>query len=630
MKLDYKRLGFRAGIEIHQQLNTSKLFCGCPSEIREDKPDIIVKRRMRAVAGEIGDVDPAALHEFLRGREFIYQAYSDTNCLVELDEEPPHLLNKEALEVALEISMLLNAEIVDEIHVMRKTVIDGSNTSGFQRTMLIAVDGYIDTKSGMVRIPTICLEEDAARKIVERDNITVYRLDRLGIPLIEIGTATDIKSPEHAREVAEKIGMILRTTGKVRRGIGTIRQDLNISIRGGKRIEIKGVQDLRLISKVIKNEIKRQLMLIDVKNKLMERGIEKDKLRRESIDVTDVFKKTESKIIRRKLEEGRGVFALPLVGFDGLLKDKLGPELSQYAKSVSQVKGIIHSDELPSYGISEYEVKELKKKLKLSDNDAFVIIIERDDIAKIALEKVFERCIMAFDGIPKETRRSTGNGATEFMRPLPGSARMYPETDEPLIKLDKRQISQIKKRLPKLPEELIRHYINIGLSEEMANQIIKSKWNTSFLDFVSEFDNIDPTLIATTLVSTPKEIKKRFSANIEKLREEHFRELFDNLGKGKIAKDSIPEILMLIIKNPERTIDDIIKSENMGIIPKVKIESEIDKIIDDNIDFVKSAKLKAAGPLTGMIIAKFRGRIDGKLVSSIIKKRIENIERGNK
>ena len=307
MELDYKSLGFKCGIEIHQQLDTHKLFCSCPSEIREDEPDIIVKRKMRAVAGEIGDVDPAALHEFLRGREFVYQAYSDTNCLVELDEEPPHPLNEEALDIALEISLLLNARPVDELQVMRKTVIDGSNTSGFQRTILIAMDGYLDTEMGKIGIPTICLEEDAARKIEEKKDVTVYRLDRLGIPLIEICTTPDIKSPGHAREVAEKLGMILRATGKVKRGLGTIRQDLNVSIKDGGRIEIKGVQDLRLIKNVLRREVERQLMLIKIKEELLKRGIREDDLKSEFFDVTSVFENTRSGVIAKILENGAGL-----------------------------------------------------------------------------------------------------------------------------------------------------------------------------------------------------------------------------------------------------------------------------------------------------------------------------------
>ncbi|MAG20002.1 Glu-tRNA(Gln) amidotransferase GatDE subunit E [archaeon] len=252
-------MDLKIGLEIHQQLNTKKLFCNCPSILRDDPHDITLKRRLKPVVGELGEIDKAALHELEKGKHFTYQAYSDSTCLVEQDSEPPHLITKDALKAALEISLLLNTKIVDEIQVMRKTVIDGSNTSGFQRTALIAYNGYIKTSKGRVGIESISLEEDAARKIKETKDSVTYRLDRLGIPLIEITTAPDIKDSEHAKEVAEYIGMLLRSTDKTKRGIGTIRQDINLSISNNPRIELKGFQNLRIIPKVIEKEIKRQL-----------------------------------------------------------------------------------------------------------------------------------------------------------------------------------------------------------------------------------------------------------------------------------------------------------------------------------------------------------------------------------
>ncbi len=256
---DYHALGFKCGVEIHQQLDTKKLFCDCPSIVRDDNADIKVHRRLRATAGETGSVDQAAAYEKSKSKEFIYEACSTSCCLVELDEEPPHAVNHNALMIALEVSMLLNAKIVDEIQFMRKTVIDGSNVSGFQRTALIAQDGYIETSKGKIHIPTICLEEEAAKKIEDTKEFTRYKLDRLGIPLIELGTDANIKDPEHAKEVAEILGMILRSTGKVKRGLGTIRQDVNVSIKDGARTEIKGFQDLKSIPKIVEYEVHRQL-----------------------------------------------------------------------------------------------------------------------------------------------------------------------------------------------------------------------------------------------------------------------------------------------------------------------------------------------------------------------------------
>ena len=261
--MDYKKIGFKCGIEIHNRLDTkTKLFCGCKPRFSDSKPILLIKRKLRAVAGELGQVDVAAMYEYLRDRSFFYQCYDDETCLICIDEEPPKSVNKEALEVSLQIAKLLKAEIPEEIHIMRKTVIDGSNTCAFQRTAIVGLNGTLKTSQGNVGITNICLEEESAGKVKKEGNELTYRLDRLGIPLVEIGTAPDIKNPEHAREVAEKLGMIVRSTGKSQRGIGVTRQDVNVSIKGGARVEIKGVQDLDSLPKLIDNEIKRQQELI--------------------------------------------------------------------------------------------------------------------------------------------------------------------------------------------------------------------------------------------------------------------------------------------------------------------------------------------------------------------------------
>jgi Glu-tRNA(Gln) amidotransferase subunit E-like FAD-binding protein len=266
--MDYKKIGLKVGLEIHQRLESHKMFCNCPSVMRDEKPDIVIRRRLRAVAGEEGDVDVAAKFEMEKGLQFVYEGYSDTTCNVEFDEQPPGPLNLDALDIALQIALLLNAKPVNEIHVMRKTVVDGSNTSGFQRTALVAKDGYVETSLGKVSIGYVYIEEEAAKNVKEAETSRVWRLDRLGIPLVEIQTGPDIKTPEHAKEVAELLGMILRSTGRVKHGLGTIRQDINLSIKNGARVEIKGFQDLRSIPKIIEQEVKRQADLIDAGKKV--------------------------------------------------------------------------------------------------------------------------------------------------------------------------------------------------------------------------------------------------------------------------------------------------------------------------------------------------------------------------
>lgn len=375
--IDYKGLGLKVGLEIHQQLDTkNKLFCNCPTTL-SDNYKFTLERFLRPVSSELGEVDVAALFEWERGRKYIYQV-STSSCLVECDEEPPHLINDEALEIALATAMGLHSTIVDEVYVMRKIVIDGSNTSGFQRTAIVALGGYVEDRNERIGIQTIAVEEDAARKIEDKPDHVTYNLDRLGIPLIEISTSPDIHDPDQAARVALKIGQLLRLTKKVKRGLGTIRQDINVSIAGGTKTEIKGVQELDLIPIIVKNEALRQLRLLEIKDELKRRGLTKETVMNNMIvkDLTYLFEKTDSKIVKRELEKGSLVFGIKVPGFTKLLGKELmpnrrfGTEIADYVRALAGLGGIFHSDELPNYGISQDEVNKVKRDLSITDNDA--------------------------------------------------------------------------------------------------------------------------------------------------------------------------------------------------------------------------------------------------------------------
>ncbi|MHA2358911.1 MAG: Glu-tRNA(Gln) amidotransferase subunit GatE, partial [Candidatus Thorarchaeota archaeon] len=434
----YEKLGLMVGLELHQQLNTErKLFCHCATVIRDDEPDGNFIRRLRPTQSEMGEIDPAALFEFQRQKRFCYEYYNDTTCLVEADEEPPHDLCEEAVDICLTMSTFLQSKPVDEIHPMRKIVIDGSNTTGFQRTAIIANGGEVIVGSKTIGIQTICLEEDAARKIADDDknNMRIYRLDRLGIPLIEVATDPDIRTPDEAQEVALALGLLLRSTGKVKRGLGTIRQDVNVSIKDGAIIEIKGFQQLDMLSELVEREVQRQATLLEIRDELKTRGIKPNDIKKEIVDVTNIFTKSESKVIKSATKSGGVVHAVKLPGFAGLIgkeiqpERRLGTELSDYAKFWGDVGGIFHTDELPKYGITETDVSKIRKAVKASEQDSVVLVAASKERCRDALKAVVERAQVAAEGVPAETRTPLPNGTSKYARPRPGSSRMYPETD---------------------------------------------------------------------------------------------------------------------------------------------------------------------------------------------------------
>ncbi len=477
MELNYQEQGFKCGLEIHQQLEGKKLFCDCPTLNSNKEPDIRIERRLRAVAGETGEIDIAAEFEMMKNKKIIYEGNSEDVCIVETDDEPPHELNKEALETALKVALLLNAKIVDEIQVMRKTVVDGSNVSGFQRTALIAMDGHIDSSNGKISIPTICLEEEAAQKLEEGKDFVRYRLDRLGIPLIEIATGTEIKNPEHAKEIASHIGMILRSVEGIKRGLGTIRQDVNISIKQGARTEIKGFQDLRSIPKVIEFEVRRQIDAI-------KRG--------------------------KKLE--------------------------------------------------------------------------------------------------KEVRKAEPDFTTSFLRPLPGAARLYPETDVLPVIVEKHYLEKLKKQLPKLIAHKIEDFEKkYKLPHQLAKELID---DLRYESYVHKFKKLDPLAIANTLANVPKEIKARFDLDSSKLKDDDYEEVLSYLNEGNIAKEAVIELLVKKIKG-ERI--------DLGHFESVSDE-ELEKEIKE---MIKEKPNLNIGAYMGLLMAKHRGKTEGKKIMDLLKKHVK-------
>lgn len=618
---DYKKLGLKMGLEIHQQLNTDeKLFCPCECNLTDKKPEFKIRRNLRPTQSELGKIDRAAFEESRRKLNFIYQAYTHETCLVEADEEPPHPLNLEALNISLILASLLNMHIIDEFHVMRKQVIDGSNTGGFQRTGLVATEGILETEYGNVVIENLCLEEDAARRIGHEKGMVTFRLDRLGIPLVEITTDPSINHPEQVKDVAYQIGQILRST-KVKRGLGTIRQDLNISIGEGARVEIKGVQDLDLMPTMVNNEITRQINLIKIRNQLLKRKASVDD---RLYDVGEVLTDTSSKIV----SQAESVLAIKLEGFKGIIgmeiqpERRFGTELSGYAKKMG-VRGLFHSDELPAYGIKESEVSALNQFMDVDDEDAFILIADDKEKVINALQEVQRRAKMALGGVPEETRKVTPEGNTEYLRPLPTASRMYVETDIPAKSISKELLGDINSNLPELPQEKkVRIMEEYNLSEDLATQLVRTDRVEDFEE-IKQKTNTEPTTLASTLAYALKELKREGCA-LEELTNDVMLKTFQLLEDGKISKDAITPILENVCKkgnSPQKAAQSL----NLIMLPPEEVENIITEIVDSNEQMIHQRGMGSMGPLMGIAMKKLKGKADGKLVNKLLKDKIQNI-----
>jgi len=626
---DYKKVGLKAGLEIHQQLNTaSKLFCSSPTELRDTKDAAYeFYRYLRPSKSEMGEIDRAAIEEGVGTRRFTYKAYEST-CLVENDDEPPLEMNLEALKIAIQIALLLQMQLFEQAHTMRKLVIDGSNTSGFQRTALLAAGGYISLSSGSVRIDTLSIEEEAAQ-IVDKD---VYSLDRLGIPLVEIGTAPDVTTPKMARELALALGTILRAC-KVKRGIGTIRQDINISIAGGARVEIKGVQTLDLIENLVRLEVTRQLNLLKIRDELQERGAFVGK----PVEVSSIFAYIASNVLRKK-----HVWGLLLHHFAGIVGKeiqpgrRLGSEFADHAKKRG-VAGIFHTDELPRYGITSRETEALLRFLKAEESDAVVMLA--DENVKTCVEAIYavmDRAKAATEGVPEETRRALSNGCSEYMRPLPGAARMYPETDVSPIAVPTELTNRIKAHLPERLDDRMRRYRQeFHLNEELAGQIAWSENSQLFEQVMRLWGGLDgsparddvkdaATFVVRTLEGTIAELK-RDTVPVDRLTHKSILDVFRLVNSKTVSKEGVPEILRCLAECPSKAANDAAAELGFVMLSERELQAIVDDVVQSRLEFVKAKGVGAAGPLMGVVMKQVRGKADGKLVNEVLRAKIASV-----
>jgi glutamyl-tRNA(Gln) amidotransferase subunit E len=628
VKVDYSALGLKVGLECHQQLATrEKLFCACKPDLFKGEPETTFLRRLRPTQSELGQTDPAASFEFQKGVKILYEADSGTACLVEMDEEPPHELNREALETALLTALMMNAKPVDEVHVMRKVVIDGSNTTGFQRTCVVGLNGALTVDGKSIPIEHVSLEEDAARKTGAEGLTVRYRIDRLCVPLVEVTTGPVIYSPEEAEKVALAIGRILRATRKVRRGLGTIRQDLNVSIKDGALIEIKGVQELELIAEVVELEVQRQLNLLKIRDELRKRGLKEDEIADEFVDVSSVFTKTGCQIIQKAIGQGKRVFAAKLPKFSGQLGTELAPnlrlgtEIADRARFWGRVGGILHTDELPSYGATDNEIESLRQMLKAEPSDAIVLVADTEENAVDALRAVTKRAREALEGVPEETRAANPDGTTRYMRPRPGAARMYPETDVPPIGITEDHVEQLRSRLPEPPEKMMKRLIKeFGLNEKLARQLQDSEYIDLFEEIIAVTE-ISPTFVAASLTETFKALK-RDRVEVGKVTDDQLTEVFQLVGSEKTPKEAIPEIVSWLAQHEGSRAMEAVQALGLSMMSERELARIVDDIIKKNEEAIRKRGADAFGFLMGLIMGKYRGKVKPEQVSKVLKEKL--------
>jgi glutamyl-tRNA(Gln) amidotransferase subunit E len=622
-EIDFEKIGLKVGLEIHQQLDTSKkLFCKCrPIESNEYTEKF--SRSLRTAKSELGELDPATLFEKAKSKKINYYANSQSSCLVEKDDEPPHELDHDAKKISLLVSSMLESKIFSEIHVMRKTVIDGSNTSGFQRTMLVSQGGNLKVNGKNIGVQAVCLEEDAAKLLKDEQNERNYSLDRLGIPLVEIALEPVSTKPSEVKEIALTLGRWLRTTKMVKRGIGSIRQDVNISVMNSGVVEVKGVQQLDQLEKIIGYEAKRQHGLILIAEKLKKLSITITK--EDIFDITEVFKDCESKIIQKALKSNAKIKAIRVRNFSGMFGFepysgiRLGKEIGQLVRFFG-VGGVFHSDELPDYGINDSDVDKVIKHLELADGDGFLIIAGEDPKLDYAVDSIIKRIQDAANGVPAETRAATQDGETVFLRPRPGASRMYPETDIPSISVLPEEIKLVRENIPKSWSDSIAEIQQkYELNSQLSEQIFDSEYMKVF-EKICENKKNSPNFVASILCSSITNLERK-GLDATLLKSEDLLDSFEMLAADQIPKEKLDEILESLMKGE----DPLAELRRREFPSEDELNGILDKIIQNNMDLVKERGERAVVTIMGIAMKEVRGKFSGKRVNDLLSKKISEL-----
>jgi len=624
---EYAVLGFRSGLEIHQQLATKqKLFCHCPVGLTDHEPDMQILRHMRPTLSELGEYDGTALMEFRTRKQVVYQLFSDCTCTYEMDDTPPFPINREAVDIAIEAALLLNCRIVDEIHVTRKQYLDGSIPTGFQRTAVIGVEGWVPYKDRRIRIAMVTLEEDACREVSDVGHTITFKTDRLSTPLVEVITYPDMRSPREVAEVNHLLGDVLRATGKVRRGIGTVRQDVNVSITGGTRVEIKGVPKIGYHMGLTHFEALRQKALLEIKEECAKRGLTRRNMVPRRLDATEILRGTACIPVRAALDNGGNVLSVLLPGCTGLFAREVQPGRTfadevagriRVVACIDTMPNLLHSDNPQATSLNELEWQMLRKEMHAGQDDLIALVFGEAPDARTAVEEIENRMLEALEGIPNETRQVLAGGLTDFERILPGPDRMYPDTDTPPTAISPDQVDKLEAALPERPWERRKRYADIGLSEETATKLVRSQLGEIF-DEINQDSGLAPRELANTLINVAGHLDGKDGFPAAGL----WKEALRLVEKRVVSLNTLPDVLALATANPGHSLAELASDHNQSCLQKEEVEAACDAVMGEEKINSKLGYKSVLSFVTGRVIAKIGLRYPGRELTEMVSRRL--------
>ncbi|MBN1551266.1 Glu-tRNA(Gln) amidotransferase subunit GatE [bacterium] len=632
MQLDYEAIGFRAGLEVHHQLQTAqKLFCHCPAELTNREHDVEILRHMRPTLSELGEYDGTALMEFKTRKTVIYRIYRDLNCTYEMDDTPPFLVNREALKFSSEIALMFGMNLVDELHVSRKQYLDGSIPTGFQRTAIIGVGGGFPLGDRMINISHLSMEEDACREVSDIGHVITFKNDRLGIPLIEVVTKPDFRTPREIGAGAAQIRRLLTCSGRIRRGSGSGRQDVNVSIRGGTRIEIKGVSKIPAIPKLVENEALRQYTLLKIRDELRARGVTYNTIEPSRTNVTRMLFQSDNEHLQKAIAASKQVEAVRLRGFGGLFSIPtqngavFGEEFSGRVRVIACIDAIpnlLFPESPEAMGISDGIWRRIRKRLKATHHDEVVLVWGNREDLETAVSEIYIRAREATEGVPSETRQARKDGTNDFERILPGPNRMYPDTDHPPVPIDPDWAQHLQMNIPDTPWNREARYRSWNVPECFVKALAVSPYATIFESVATAFP--DSTQMAAEVFANLIKHLERTGYPVDSFQEYRWLQFFEAFAKKRFFREAALFILQKWSRTPKQSLNTILKQLNLVPVTLKNARSAIQKSIDEAS--VRSFPTDAARSryLMGAIMTSLRGKVEGSRVASIIEDMYKN------
>jgi glutamyl-tRNA(Gln) amidotransferase subunit E len=646
-QIDYAEIGFMCGLEVHQQLMTErKMFCHCPAGKYTRTHDGVVLRHMRPTLSELGEYDGTALMEFKTKKNIIYLLHNSNVCTYEMDDTPPFLVNQNALDVAIEQCLMLGCDIVDEVHVARKQYLDGSIPTGFQRTAIVGVNGKIPFRGRTLSVIQVSVEEDSCREVLDRGHLIVWRTDRLGMPLIETVTAPELRTPDEVEEAILLVGRVCRSTGHVRVGIGASRQDVNVSVRGGRRVEIKGVPRAAIARELVHGEAVRQVNLLKLRDVLQARGWrQKSDLTFEHVDVTSLFETSELQYLRREnwerfvngegrrpgFELGKGPFCVRAVRLPGLawtLKWPTQPETTfahELAGRVRVIAGLdqhpilLHGESWPEYPNWHRELRKLKERLRCEPQDSFAVVWGPLEDTVTAADEILLRYADALDGVPSETRQPFPDGSTDFERILPGPDRMYPDTDSPPIRMERARVEKLRAVLPVPPWVREERYAEAGLPVPVIHYLIR-RGGAALVDLVVAESGADLRQAGYFFGERLKGLR-RAGVDVDAIAAARWIEFFVEWGRNPALGDVWPRVVRLMAASPLAPVAALLAAEQLA--PAADWRRQVPAALRDWVpDHDDGSDAQHVRFYMGMVMLKLRGRVPAREVAAAVREAV--------